>query len=122
MVRTHRKDDRLRLIGLIVRHDLLDISLKLQCGYFCCDEFRAELFRVLSHLHAEIHAAYARHCGIIIYLIGVDDLAAAHEVLLDDDKVQFCTCRIDCCGESGRAGADDYEIIHSFLSFLFFQR
>ena len=65
---------------------LLDVLGQLELRDFRGHEFCTEVVGVVTHFHGQIHAGDARKARIVVNLIGIDDLAAAHEVLFDNDK------------------------------------
>ena len=103
----HCEDDCPGFVCPHIRGDFFDFSAQIELRDGLCHEFRPEILGVLLHFHGQVGAADARKTRIIVNFICVDDLTAAHEVLLDDDEVELRAGRVDGCGHTGGAGTDD---------------
>ena len=86
VARAGRQDHGFGLVDFVLRVHLLDVLGQLELRDFRGHEFCTEVVGVVTHFHGQIHAGDARKARIVVNLIGIDDLAAAHEVLFDNDK------------------------------------
>ena len=81
-------DQGLCLIDALIGQDLFDRALQLQAGHGSVFDDGAQLLRVLLHLFRQLHAGDPGQACVVIDFIGIDDLAAADKVLLQDQRVQ----------------------------------
>ena len=107
MFRAGSKNDGFSFIFIIHGHDFFDVAGQVHGGDGFCDKNSAETFCVFAHFHGQVHSVDSRSCRIVVNFVCVDDLAAAHKVLFNDDEIELGPGGIDSGGETGRAGADD---------------
>ena len=106
------QDHRLRLQLPLIRAYQLMPSPVLQGKGRGFHEFHAQLVRVLPEPRPHVEAVHARHPQVIVHLISIQHLPAAHGVLLQHQQIQPRPLSIYGSRKACRAGTDDDQIIH----------
>ena len=114
------KNHRFRLQFSCVRAHQLAVPFVLQGEGFPFPEFHPQLIRMLPKFHSQIKSVNPWKPRIIIHLIGVQHLSAAHGILLQHHQVQSRPFSVYGSRETRRTGADDNQVVHlGFSPFLF---
>ena len=104
-----------RLQRPVIRHHRLCIPIVLNGTDTCLRKLHPQLIRMVPELHAHVKAVDARHPQIIVYLIGVEHLPAAHRRLFHHQQIKPCPLSIYGRRKPRRPGPNDDQIVHTLL-------
>ena len=96
----------------------LYIALQREGGHFLQLHFRPLLHGLLQQLVPQLRAGDGEEAGEIFHLGGPGDLPA-EGVFLDDQDGLPRPAAVGGSGESGRAAADNDDIVHAFAPICF---
>ena len=77
-------------------------------------EFHTQPVRMLAKLHSHVETIDARHSQIVIHLIGIQHLSAAHGIFFYNQQIKACPLAVNCSRKSCRSRTDYDEIIHYY--------
>ena len=121
MLCTHRKNYASGTIYLAICVDRFDPAflLNIKMSYFYINKGNAKSVCMFPHLHPKFKTTDSGKPRIIIHLICVQHLTAAHVLLFQNNKRQPRTFCINSCRQTGRSGSRDNQIInHAFPPLL----
>ena len=97
-----RYNDSLRRIALLFAGYGKEAVCLLHAHHIVGHKLCSQLIRVFPELHSQIVSVDSRKSRIVIYLIRVEHLTAAGDLLFNDNGLQFRTFGIDCRRKSCR--------------------
>ena len=115
VLRARGNDDRARFVVAALGMYLFYLAVKLHAGHFTHVYLRAERESLLYHLFRKRVARNRIEARVVLYFRGKCHLSAEN-ALFKNQHAFFRAPRVDRSRQTGRARADDYNVIHLFIA------